>query len=228
MEDGSWPAVLSILTASRCLNLRLKRCNLRLESAACGYLLTASTKARALKPQQRRRVSHISFNIHTLHTHTVHEHYTTSKRNMTAPDATLPSLLWRRRRNESSNSAENTVELARSPTWPAMLPSPQIIPPVACPQPNLYLQLTQILEWEIWNHNQTRAQFCAAQNRCSDMEAEMWRLSQAASQWEDTCRAAHVALDEHRMERIKLVQEMEATAAELHTLQQQVRLTVIQ
>lgn len=146
---------------------------------------------------------------------------------MTAPDVTLPSLLWRRRRNnESSNSAENTVELARSPTWPAMLPSPRVVSPVAYPQPNLYLQLSQILEWEIWNHNQTRAQVYAAQTRCSDMEAEMWRLSQVASQWEDTCKAAHAALDEHRMEHIKLVQELEATAAELHTLQQQAGLAI--
>jgi hypothetical protein len=59
------------------------------------------------------------------------------------------------------------------------------------------------------------------------MEAEMWRLSQAASQWEDTCKAAHAALDEHRMEHIKLVQELEATAAELHTLQQQAGLAIV-
>ena len=59
------------------------------------------------------------------------------------------------------------------------------------------------------------------------MEAEVWRLSQAASQWEDTCRAAHAALDEHRVEHIKLVQELETTAAELRTLQQQAGFAVI-
>jgi hypothetical protein len=139
---------------------------------------------------------------------------------MTAPEVTLPSLLWRRRRNESSNNSD-TVELARSPTWPAMLPSPRVTPPVTCTQPNLYLQLSQILEWEIWNHNQTRAQVHTAQTRCSDMEAEVWRLSGVVFQWEATCRTAHAALDEHRMEHIKLTQELEATAAELHTLQQQ-------
>ncbi|KAF1347268.1 hypothetical protein EJ07DRAFT_31304, partial [Lizonia empirigonia] len=134
---------------------------------------------------------------------------------MAASDVTLPSLLWRRRQNESGNNANDSVELAHSPTWPAMLPSPRNAAPVACTQPNLYLQLSQILEWEIWNHNQTRAQVYTEHARCGKMETEIWRLSQIISQWEGTCRAAHAALDEHRMEHIKLVQELEATAAEL-------------
>ncbi|KAF1363097.1 hypothetical protein EJ07DRAFT_152614 [Lizonia empirigonia] len=140
---------------------------------------------------------------------------------MSAPEITLPSLLWRRRRNEMSSNTKNSMELARSPTWPAVLPSPRSVHPAACTQPNLYLQLSQILEWEIWNHNQTRAQAYTAQTQRNDMEAEIWRLSQVVSQWEETCRTAHAALDEHRMEHIKLVQELETTSAELHTLQQQ-------
>ncbi|KAF1353038.1 hypothetical protein EJ07DRAFT_182967 [Lizonia empirigonia] len=136
---------------------------------------------------------------------------------MAAPEITFPSLPRRRRHNGTSNDVESSVELARSPTWPALLPPPQVF----STQPNLYLQLSQILEWEIWNHNQTRAQVYAAQSRSSDIEAELWRVSQVASQWEETCKVAHAALDEHRMEHIRLVQELETTAAELHTLQQQ-------
>ena len=145
--------------------------------------------------------------------------------NMATPDITSPSLLWRRQRNDSSCAAVNSVELARSPTWPAMLPSPKQVASVAYSQPNLYLQLSQILEWEIWNHNQTRAQVYTEQTRCGEIEAEVWRLSQIIAQWEETCRTAHAALDEHRMEHVKLVQELEATAAELHSLQQKVNST---
>lgn len=60
------------------------------------------------------------------------------------------------------------------------------------------------------------------QTRCKEMETEVWRLSQIVSQWEETCRTVHAALDEHRMEHIKLAQELEATSAELHSLQQKV------
>lgn len=140
---------------------------------------------------------------------------------MAAPEVILPSLLWRRQQNESnSHHATDSVELARSPTWPAILPSPNNAPQATYSQPNLYLQVSQILEWEIWNHNQTRAQMHTDQTRCGELEAEIWRLTQIIGQWRDTCMTAHAALDEHRMEHIKLVQELEATAAELHKLQQ--------
>ncbi|KAF2633013.1 hypothetical protein BU25DRAFT_406285 [Macroventuria anomochaeta] len=142
---------------------------------------------------------------------------------MSAPEVTLPSLLWRRRQNHlSDNQAVDSVELARSPTWPAMLPSPNSVSHVTCSQPNLYLQLSQILEWEIWNHNQTRTQVFSEQTRCGELEAEIWRLSQIIVQWQETCKTTYAALDEHRMEHIKLVQELEATTTELRSLQEKV------
>ena len=129
----------------------------------------------------------------------LHSAHTYLSNNMATPDVTFPSLLWRRRQDELNNNASDPVELARSPTWPARLPSPRNIPSIACNQPNLYLQLSQILEWEIWHHNQTRSQMYLEQTRCKETEAEVWRLSQIISQWEDTCRTVHAALDEHRM-----------------------------
>ena len=65
------------------------------------------------------------------------------------------------------------------------------------------------------------------QTRCGVLDVEIRRLSQIIGQWQEACRVAHAALDEHRMEHIKLVQELEATATELHSLQQKVNVIIL-
>ena len=144
---------------------------------------------------------------------------------MAAPEVTLPSLLWRQQQNDQH--ATESMELARSPTWPAILPSPNSASHATYHQPNLYLLLAQILGWEISNHNQTRVQMREEQTRCGVLDVEVRRLSQIIGQWQEACRVAHAALDEHRMEHIKLVQELEATATELHSLQQEVNVIIL-
>ena len=65
---------------------------------------------------------------------------------MAAPEVTLLSLL--RRQQQNDQHATESMELARSPTWPAILPSPNSASHATYHQPNLYLQLAQILEWD--------------------------------------------------------------------------------
>jgi hypothetical protein len=144
---------------------------------------------------------------------------------MATPVIPLPSLLWRRRQNNSNSYHKNSAELARNPTWPAALPSPGSVAHVSYPQPNLYLQVSQILEWEIWNHNRTRTELNAEKTRSVELGVEIERLSQVIFQWQETCRATYEALDEHRIEHIKLVQEMETITTELNALQQKVNST---
>lgn len=126
----------------------------------------------------------------------------------------LPSLLWRRREASSASSnASEPVELAHTPTWPAHL-SLQAKAFPGQPQPNLYLQLSQILEWEIWTHNQTRGQLASEKDRCAELEARICQVSNELSHWQKTCQDAYNALDEHRIEHERLRQELHTAAAE--------------
>lgn len=45
------------------------------------------------------------------------------------------------------------------------------------PEPNVYLQLAQVLEWEIWTHSQTRAKLTSECMRSAELVAEVNRLS---------------------------------------------------
>jgi hypothetical protein len=123
----------------------------------------------------------------------------------TAVEVDWPTLLWRRQQQASG------VELARDPTWPAALPAPGQC--VVGPQPNLYLQLTQILEWEIWNHNQTRAQLAAEYSNREELDARVWQLSHDLEHWQHECQQVYTALGEHRAQYAALQRELEAATA---------------
>ena len=45
------------------------------------------------------------------------------------------------------------------------------------PEPNVYLQLSQVLEWEIWTHSQTRAKLVSECMRSAELAAQVNRLS---------------------------------------------------
>lgn len=111
------------------------------------------------------------------------------------------------------------MELARSPTWPASLPTPNAVAPMQ-PRPNLYLQLSQILEWEIWNHNHTRAQLGEIQERCAHLEGHIWKLEYDLEQWQKTSQTVYEALDEHRAENAKLKADMEVAATTIRYYEQ--------
>jgi hypothetical protein len=132
-----------------------------------------------------------------------------------APTVALPSLFWRRyQANSSSSNTTEPVELAHTPTWPANLP---LQAGTGQPQPNLYLQLSQILEWEIWTHNQTRGQLASEKGRCAALEARICEISNELTHWQKTCQDAYNALDEHRAEHGRLRQELETVAAGRHS-----------
>ena len=109
----------------------------------------------------------------------------------------------------------------RHPTWPARLECPAIAGP-GFPQPNLYLQVSQILEWEIWSHSLTRNELWAAQNERSELETHMTRLAHDLTQWQAACQAAYAALDAHRVEHAALQKNMDIVTAELYRRQQYV------
>lgn len=93
---------------------------------------------------------------------------------------------------------------------------PQIIPP----QPDLYLQLAQILEWEIWNHNKTRSELQAQIARYNELESQVWKQSQDMTQLQNACQTVYASLDQHRSEATRLKQELEAVTAELTSLKE--------
>ncbi|CAN9226916.1 unnamed protein product [Alternaria alternata] len=108
------------------------------------------------------------------------------------------------------------------PAWPSPLQTPDNH---ASPQlqPDLYLQLSQILEWEIWNHNQTRGGLCLELARRTELEAQVCRLNQELAQWQESNRIAYGALDEHRAENSNLKLDVEALTDELRHLREQVQ-----
>ncbi|KAF1840096.1 uncharacterized protein K460DRAFT_322427 [Cucurbitaria berberidis CBS 394.84] len=136
---------------------------------------------------------------------------------MAAAEVTWPSLVWSRHRQ--NDTANQTAE-AHTPTWPAPLPTPSNSV-AAQPQPNLYLQLSQILEWEIWNHNQTRAGLCSELTRRTELEAQIWKASHDLAQWQETCQTVYGALNEHREENANLKLDLEAATSELRRLKEQ-------
>lgn len=149
--------------------------------------------------------------------------FTNSDMSSSVSSVALPSLLWRRREANSVNSNDSEpVELAHTPTWPAHLPLQAKAFP-GQPQPNLYLQLAQILEWEIWTHNQTRGQLTNEKDRCAELEARICQISDELSHWQKTCQDAYKALDEHRQEHGRLCQELHTAAAERGNVQAQNR-----
>ena len=129
-----------------------------------------------------------------------------------------PSQIWA---NYQAEVAANQIpEQAHTPTWPAYLQPPNSNTS-ARPQPNLCLQLAQVLEWEIWNHDQTRAGMRAEQNRCEELEGHVWKLEQDIAQWQQACNTVCAALDEHRTEHANLQRDLEGLTAELEQARQE-------
>jgi hypothetical protein len=121
--------------------------------------------------------------------------------------------------------ADNEAEVVDSqqahiPTWPAQLQRPSDATE-ASPQPNLLLQLTQILEWEIWNHNQTRTELSVEKQRCSNLESKVCKLSRHLSASQESCQTVYNVLDDHRRENVALKQDVESLTAELEPFRQQ-------
>jgi hypothetical protein len=112
-------------------------------------------------------------------------------------------------------------EIGQPLTWPAELERPAIAG-AGYPHPNLFLQLSQILEWEIWGHSLTRNELWTVQNERIDLETHINRLTQDLAQWQAACQAAYAALDEHRTEHAALQKNMDTVTAELYRRQQYV------
>ncbi|EDU46059.1 hypothetical protein PtrEW4_011747 [Pyrenophora tritici-repentis] len=147
---------------------------------------------------------------------------------MDAVEVTWPTLLAARQQNDAANQLSNNVHTPAPLEAPVNYAAPQDAAinhatPLEAPvnynmpfgQPNLYLQLSQILEWEIWNHNQTRAALCTELARRAETETEIHMKSQELERWKESCHIVYTALDEHRAENASLKLDIEALTAEL-------------
>ncbi|KAF2844488.1 hypothetical protein T440DRAFT_523467 [Plenodomus tracheiphilus IPT5] len=126
-----------------------------------------------------------------------------------------PSEAWAR--YLAQVTADQIPEQGHTPTWPAYL-EPPYSNTDAHPQPNTFLQLTQVLEWEIWNHDQTRARLSAEQHRSEQLDGHVLKLEQDITQWQQAYHTISVALGEHRNERANLQSDLDDMAAELKQL----------
>ncbi|EOA84431.1 hypothetical protein ACJQWK_06618 [Exserohilum turcicum] len=118
----------------------------------------------------------------------------------TAVPVDWPTLLWRQQ--GEAQDASN-IDHNRNPAWTMPTASP-IRNCGTSMQPDLYLQLSHILEWEIWNHNQTRGYLTTERDKVSELNAQVWRLSRDIEQWRDACQQGYAAIDQHRAENVEL------------------------
>ena len=81
----------------------------------------------------------------------------------------------------ASSDASEPAELAYSPTWSDKNFMSQ-------PEPNIYLQLSQVLEWEIWTHSQTRAKLTSECIRSAELAAQVNRLSYELALLKESCQ----------------------------------------
>ena len=85
-------------------------------------------------------------------------------------------------------------------------------------QPDLYLQLSQVLECEIMNHNRTRTDLIAEIHRRVNLESQVHKQAQDLAQWQHACDSVYASLDEHRAEAARLKQQLGEMEAELTIL----------
>jgi hypothetical protein len=128
----------------------------------------------------------------------------------------LPSL---RVNYQPEGSANQSCEPPHTPTWPAYLESPYVTG--GQPQPNLCLQVTQVLEWEMWTHDQTRGRLRTEQARCEQLYKRNQRLEQDVGQWRQSCDTVYAALSDHRIAHASLQRDMDGVVAEISELRQQ-------
>lgn len=86
------------------------------------------------------------------------------------------------------------------------------------PENDLYLRLCQILECEIWNHGQTRAELYAEQGRHNELELVNQQHKDLLSQWQQAYQTVHASLEEHRTYNGHLKLEIDQLAVELACL----------
>ncbi|KAF2000218.1 hypothetical protein P154DRAFT_534884 [Amniculicola lignicola CBS 123094] len=87
--------------------------------------------------------------------------------------------------------------------------------------PDLYLQLSRVLEHEIWNHNQTRGELSNEANRRVELKRQLWKQAQDLAQWQEACRTVYTSLDKHRAQETRLKQELAEAKAELATVNEE-------
>jgi hypothetical protein len=129
----------------------------------------------------------------------------------------LPSLAWAR--HQAEVAANQNPGHAQPPTWPAHFEPPHS-ESLGQPQPNLLLQLTQILEWETWNHDQTRSSLSTEKARCGMLEGTVWKLEYDVAHWQQSCNTVYAALNEHRAENAGLKRDMDGLLIEVQHLRQ--------
>jgi FtsZ-binding cell division protein ZapB len=112
--------------------------------------------------------------------------------------------------NDASYSNEETTELQSG-----------IMPQ----QEDLYLQLSQVLQYEISHHKQTRAELYAEQHRREELENCVQQQAQTIARWQEACQSVYASLEGHRSQNANIQREMEAIATELARLKR-VRIVV--
>jgi hypothetical protein len=87
-----------------------------------------------------------------------------------------------------------------------------------CRQEDLYLQLSQILQCEISQHKQTRAELNKEQMRREGMENLVQQQAETIVRWQGAYEQAYASLEDHREQNATIQRAMEAMTAEIAQL----------
>lgn len=126
-----------------------------------------------------------------------------------------PSIIWAR--YQADLATNQNADHASTPTQPSHTQSADGAVS-AYAQPNPCLQLTQVLQWEIWNHDQTRIGLHVEQTHCAQLESHIRKLERDVAQWRESCETVYTALNEHRAEHATLQRDMNGVLAEVAQL----------
>lgn len=83
------------------------------------------------------------------------------------------------------------------------------------PLSDLYFHLSQVLQNEIWCHNQTRSHLVTELANRLTLEEELRKVKEDVEQWRKTCRNVYESLNDHRAEATRLREELQEVTTEL-------------
>jgi hypothetical protein len=142
---------------------------------------------------------------------------------MSPSTKTLPPLFPRQHQTESvGNGTTEPVELALTPTWPMHLPE-STIPVTGQQTTTSYLELSQMLQWEMWAHNQTRIKLSSELGQSAWLCAQVHKLSNELAYWRNAGQTGCVGPSTNQAKHGQLYQEARAVTAEAISYDQRER-----
>lgn len=121
----------------------------------------------------------------------------------------------KKREMETLVYSQHQVCLDTQMPWPSELRTTPTMSDRRSPLSDLYFQLSQVLQGEMWWHSQTRSQLVSELENRLMLEEQLRKLKEDIDQWRKTCEMVYESLNEHRAEASRLREELQEVTSEL-------------